>query len=130
MRKTIWQFIVTGKQSARLKFDLDQGQRKDRVVDDIGNIKNSEEDNSLDDSETVGGRNPGVGLAPMSKRAFNTTYGDRLAIPNVLLLITKEVSDDDMKEVMKEAKKLKDLGTTIICIGISDAVRKPFPLMQ
>ena len=115
------QFTVTGEYDGRPNFDFDKGHRKDRVVLEIGLIQNSKED---------GSRHPGDGINFVNGRIFNPKYGDRSAIPNVLLLITKEVSDSDMDEVISKAKKLKDLGTTIICIGISDAVCKPLSLMQ
>lgn len=115
------QFAITGKTGGDLNFDFDEGHRKDRVLDDIGIIKHNRESKE---------RNPGFGLYAANQRIFNPKYGDRSEIPNVLVLITREVSDKDMEEVKSEAKKLKDSGTTIICIGVSNAVCRAFTLWQ
>lgn len=114
------QFTVAGGTGSRVNFFLERGQTKDRVVANIRLIKNKGER----------GKDLGMGLSVVRKRVFNPTVGDRPAIPNVLVVITDEVSNTHITGIMLEANKMKDSGTSIISIGVSNAVCRPFTFIQ
>ena len=48
--------------------------------------------------------------------------GDRGDVPNVVILITDGISNERETETVAMAKRLKDSGTRIIAIGVTDAV--------
>lgn len=111
-------FTVTERWDAGSNFRLNQEQTKDQVLAYIRNM-----------NYTGGpGNNPTHGLFLAKEGVFDSNHGGRSDIPNVVVLLTDYMPSTEILQLMAEAKETKDLGISIICIGVSNVVCRPFTL--
>ena len=62
------------------------------------------------------------GLRLMRTAIFNGSYGDRPNIPNVAILITDGIPTREVENLTDEVELIKDLGITILGVGVTDRV--------
>ena len=69
-----------------------------------------------------GNTNTTGGLRLTRTEIFNTANGDRRRVPNVIVLITDGVPTREVAELPNEVRRIKDAGTRIVGVGVTNAV--------
>jgi len=69
-----------------------------------------------------GNTNTTGGLRLARTEIFNAANGDRLDIPNVIILITDGIPTREVDELPAEVRRIKNSGDRIVGVGVTNAV--------
>jgi len=69
-----------------------------------------------------GSTNTSGGLRLAVREIFNTTKGDRPAVPNVIVLITDGNPTREVEILDEEVQRIKNLSVRIVGVGVTNAV--------
>ena len=108
--------VVTFSDVARIRFYLDSYYDQSRVVEAINNINyNAGETNIADALRKV--------LQIYSPRGTQITInGDRPDVTNIVFLVTDGTANREAGQIEDIAKEVRDTGSVIYCIGITDKI--------
>ncbi|GAB1610762.1 hypothetical protein Ahia01_001362700 [Argonauta hians] len=97
--------VVAYDANPRLLLTLEEGQSKQTVLAAISMLRPRRTD-----------PRPGAALQRVNQDVLQAKYGDRLTVPNYLILVTKSTRDID--EMLVQSRNLKMKGTRIIAVGL------------
>ncbi|KAK3599021.1 hypothetical protein CHS0354_012500 [Potamilus streckersoni] len=104
--------LVGYGKNASVIFDFNSYQRKKKILKALKKVKplyRSRESNALDL------------MLKLNTEVFTANKGDRTDVPNIMILVTDSPTTVPVSEIEKNAKVLRDLGTSVFSIGVEKA---------